>query len=725
MGYDLHVSPPRALHGAIEMQENLETTTTAPATPVAPRTNRLELVKELPRGSIGVVYKAKSPQQERFVALRKFEVPEWLDDVKDLLKKIVTDAKVASTIEHPNIARLNTCGYKEFTVFMTSEFVEGQTLKDLMASRQPELSEVLSLTKQFCAALDCALDKGVFHHFLNPSNIKVTPDGTLRVLDFGLLRHKDVLSHTPAKKLENQPYLSPEQVRHNPPDRASNMFSAAAIIYQMYTARSPFAGKHLGEVDRNITELNPNPLNVAHPRVPEAISRVILKGLSKSPAERFQSGKELFAALEAATKSDPGRPVSATSSRPAAQSGPGASQTIKVVPSISASQTIRPASSPSASQMVKAVPSPSASQTIRAVPSPSASQSIKIASTTSTLAPGTTRVTMAPAAPKIAVKTANHWKLVAVVVAGLVVVVGLAMIFQRHPEETPAENAQVAPAPLKPGTPSTGGSLSTPIIEHTAQPRPGKGEKAHHVEAVPVVASPTDGLLAVTSFPEGAAVEIEGRGAVSGETPLMVGSLISGTYKITVSRQGYATETRSVQVTAGNRTSLDVRLAPMKGTVTITGSPAGASIFINGKDTGKVTPAEFVLDPAVQGILVRKAGYLDATTVIKLAAGQSVSYAPSLMAAGRTDNIKVVGGMGKLFGGGATQGMARIEIKTEPKGAKVTINGTTLPKTTPMEIQVEAGNYDITIQKEGYQPYHENKIIGMEERVKIDQVLPR
>ncbi len=206
----------------------------------------------------------------------------------------------------------------------------------------------------------------------------------------------------------------------------------------------------------------------------------------------------------------------------------------------------------------------------------------------------------------------------------------------------------------------------------------------------------------------------------------MVGSLISGTYKITVSRQGYATETRSVQVTAGNRTSLDVRLAPMKGTVTITGSPAGASIFINGKDTGKVTPAEFVLDPAVQGILVRKAGYLDATTVIKLAAGQSVSYAPSLMAAGRTDNIKVVGGMGKLFGGGgATQGMARIEIKTEPKGAKVTINGTTLPKTTPMEIQVEAGNYDITIQKEGYQPYHENKIIGMEERVKIDQVLPR
>src|SRR5882724_972043 len=390
------------------MHENLETTTAAPATAVAPRTDRLELVKELPRGSNGVVYKAKSPQQERFVALRKFEVPEWLDDVKDLLKKIVTNAKAASTLEHPNIARVQTCGYKDFTVFMTSEFVEGQTLKDLMASRQPELSEVLSLTKQFCAALDCANDKGVFHHFLNPSNIKVAPDGTLKVLDFGLLRQKDLLSHTPAKKLENEPYLSPEQIRHNPPDRASNIFSAATIIYQMYTARSPFAGKHLGEVDRSITDYDPNPLNVAHPRVPVAISRVVMKALSKNPADRFHSGKELVAALEAA-KSDPGPAVASTQSRPAVQSGPNASQAVKAPPSAPASQTIRPAPSPSASQMVKAVPSPSASQTIKAVPSPSASQVVKAVPTVSTVAPGTARVAL-PA--KIPVKTANHWKLV-------------------------------------------------------------------------------------------------------------------------------------------------------------------------------------------------------------------------------------------------------------------------------------------------------------------------
>src|SRR5262245_20506217 len=221
-----------------------ETTDTAILnTPPAPRTDRLELVKELGRGSIGVVHKAKNAQQGRVIALRKFEVPEWLDDVNDLLKRILAEARAASTLDHPNIARLYTCGYKDFTVFMTAEFIERQTLKDLMATRTPEMAEVLVMAKQLCAALDIAHDKGVFHHFLNPSNIKVLPDGTLKVLDFGLIKEKNLLSQTPTKKLENEPYLSPEELKGKGPDRTANLFSAATILYQLYTARNPFAGK--------------------------------------------------------------------------------------------------------------------------------------------------------------------------------------------------------------------------------------------------------------------------------------------------------------------------------------------------------------------------------------------------------------------------------------------------------------------------------------------------
>src|SRR5579864_9799968 len=245
---------------------------TGAATAAAPRTASLELVKELPRGSVGVVHQAKNPQQNRSVVLRKFEVPEWLDDANELIQKILAEAKTASALDHPNIAKLYTCGYKDFTVFMTAEFVDGPTLRELLAKRQPDMAEVLQLSKQLLAALDYAHSKGVYHSFLNPNNIKVLPDGTIKLLDFGLLRDKNLLTHTPTKKLENAPYLSPEQVKHKPSDRASNIFNAATIIYQLYTARSPFHGPHLGEIDRNITDVDPHPMQMAHPRVPEQIS---------------------------------------------------------------------------------------------------------------------------------------------------------------------------------------------------------------------------------------------------------------------------------------------------------------------------------------------------------------------------------------------------------------------------------------------------------------------
>ena len=183
--------------------------------------------------------------------------------------------------------------------------MRAQTLKELMAKRQPEMGEVLQMAKQLCAALDYAHSKGVFHNFLNPYNIKVLPDGTLKMLDFGLLRDKNLLTQSPTKKLENEPYLSPEQVKNKPSDRAANLFCLATIVYQLYTARSPFHGPHLGEVDRAITDVNPHPMQMAHPRVPEQISNVVLKALSKNPAERYASGQQFFAALEEAAKFQP------------------------------------------------------------------------------------------------------------------------------------------------------------------------------------------------------------------------------------------------------------------------------------------------------------------------------------------------------------------------------------------------------------------------------------
>jgi PEGA domain/Protein kinase domain len=519
-----------------------------------------------------------------------------------------------------------------------------------------------------------------------------------------LLRDKNLLTYTPVKKLENQPYLSPEHIKNKPTDKASNIFSLGSILYELYTSRSPFHGKHLGEVDRGITDVDPHPLNMANPRVPETISKVIMKALSKNPAERYSSGQQFFAALEEADKLGPAARANSTGSMPAYHGGNSTG--------VNASQAMRAQQTGPITQSFKA-PSGSTTQSMKAAPAG-----------TTYVGPAQKTVSRAP------VNTSNHWKLVGGVVGGLCLIVGLALIFQRHPAEVPTDegaapatqSAANSPAPF-----SQQGSQSAGRNHAQAATAPvHSGKAARSAPAAPVAPpAPTEGQLIVSSVPMGATVEIEGKAGQQWKAPQTVPSLLPGTYKVTFSLPGFASETRSIQVVAGARTPLDVRLTAVKGFITVAGSPAGARVFINGKDTGKVTPIEFMVEPGTQSIVLRKQGFLDTTTDLKVAAGQSVNYAPSLMVAGRTDNIKLVGGgMGKMFGGnGSAQGMARIEIKSDPKGAQVLINGTPLQKTTPLEIQLEAGNYDITIQKDGYKPYHENAIVGIEDRIKINGVL--
>jgi hypothetical protein len=341
------------------------------------------------------------------------------------------------------------------------------------------------------------------------------------------------------------------------------------------------------------------------------------------------------------------------------------------------------------------------------------------------------------------VQTTNHWKLVGAVVGGLCLIVGLAMIFQHRPAEVssdsasdqPASSAARTPAPFsRPSAKAQPQAQTQEPAETQAAPaqaqtqtrasaRSGRGRAAYAAPVAPP--APSESQLLVTSMPAGASVEIAGRPGQAWTAPQTVPGLAPGTYKVTFSMPGYAPETRSIQVGAGSRTPVDVRLNPVKGFLTIAGSPSGAEVFINGRDTGKVTPIEFLVEPGTQSIVLRKSGYLDASTELKMAAGQSTNYAPSLMVAGRTDNIRLVnGGVGKVFGGNnSTQGKARIEIKSDPKGAQVTVNGTPLQKTTPVEIQVEPGSYDITIEKDGYQPVKESAIVGIDDHIKINRSL--
>ena len=283
----------------------------------------------------------------------------------------------------------------------------------------PDLNEVVAIARQICAGLDYAAEKGVYHHFLNVYNIKVLPGNEVKILDFGLIHDKNLLSQTGTKKLDNEPYLSPEQVKNKIPDRASNMFSLATIVYELFTTRNPFAGKHLGEVDRAIGDAMPHPLNVANGRVPEAVSRVVLKAMSKNPADRHASGAQFMAELDQAMREPRMPSKSATGVFPAVGNTTGSFKAV-------GNTTSKIPASPVTTRSNVPVPATTSAAVRKPVSGPS-----------------------------------NQWKIVGGIVAAVVILAALAMVFQRKPADTTdADTSAVA-------TPATS-NASEPVTQQTA-----------------------------------------------------------------------------------------------------------------------------------------------------------------------------------------------------------------------------------------------------------------
>ena len=254
-------------------------------------------------------------------------------------------------------------------------------------------------------------------------------------------------------------------------------------------------------------------------------------------------------------------------------------------------------------------------------------------------------------------------------VGGLCLIVVLALLFQRHPaeEEDTAAPSQAANAPA----PFSGKAEQAIEKVKAAQE---KAEDIRKAELMPLprtqagqpgtrllpVAPPTakEGQLIVSSMPMGATVEIEGHAGQQWKTPQTFPDCSREHIRSRLTCPDMPRRRAAVQVTGGARTPIDVRINAVKGFVTVASNPAGGENSINGKDTGRVTPIEFLVEPGAQNVVLRKPGFLEASTDLKLVAGRSVNYAPSLMAAGRTDNIRLVGsgGVGKLFGdNGAAQ----------------------------------------------------------------------
>ena len=259
---------------------------------------RYQIIAELGRGSMGVVYKAHDPQIDRTIALKVLREDRVTSE--DFVKRFLKEAMAVGRLSHPGIVTVYDVGQDRGSIYIAMEFLQGMPLDELMATKSFSLDEIVNIGIQTAQALQYAHQHGIIHRDIKPPNIIYSPEGSIRVTDFGIARIEDPNGHqmTQVGEILGTPrYMSPEQVMGQPLDGQSDLYSLGVILYQLTTGRRPFQGDTLAAIFRAITQDTPEAPHTLDPRVPEALSSLIMKLLDKDPARRFSSGNNLIGEL--------------------------------------------------------------------------------------------------------------------------------------------------------------------------------------------------------------------------------------------------------------------------------------------------------------------------------------------------------------------------------------------------------------------------------------------
>jgi serine/threonine protein kinase len=292
--------------------------------------------------------------------------------------------------------------------------------------------------------------------------------------------------------------------------------------------------------------------------------------------------------------------------------------------------------------------------------------------------------------------------------------------------ESPAQPAPAVPAPKTEATPAPAPAQPEEVQEPdtpVAQPAaPSKSRSAKKKATASPVVIP--GQLVIDSTPQGAQVQIDGATDPSWVTPFTLTNIQPGQHSITLSKSGYATDTRTVIITSANRATTQIHLAQLVATLVVKSTPPGASVYVDGHNMNAKTPAQVSVDKGQHLVLVRLSGYLDETMNGQFTLGQTLNFSPTLQPLGNVDSIKTVGNkMSRLFGGKGQPGQATISIHTQPKGAQVAVNQRMLDKPAPVDVMVDPGNYVIDITLSGYAPIHKVITATKSGKVVIDEAL--
>jgi eukaryotic-like serine/threonine-protein kinase len=848
-----------------------------------------EILSELAKSPSGAVYKANDPESGQTVALKVIQLSAFGDSAKALEQALLEEAEKAKILSSSNITPVFGAGEIEGQFCAAMEYVQGNSIATMLARKEGfSIWDLLDIGRQLCSGLDHAASHNLVHYSLEPAKIMCGWDGTVKILSFGVSSVGNFAQHVSEGLPSVLHYMSPEQVQGQPMDVRSNLFSLGAMFYEMITERKAFDRDDIESLRQSVVENTPVPPVHVNAKVHPLLSDLIMRALSKDPAQRYSSGRALLDDLERCKesrtltpkKAEPAKGTMASSAmkaaaqskfvtsanpaaKPAAPATPVASRPAQPKAASPATPRIaspKPAAvAPSKTEWGVATPAKSkaaAAGVSSNAATPSATESPEIdlsdsfinASAKATIsdaeppsaymssaavdepqvetfepqgdtpkiavdpmmaeggpaggsgrsfseidelpplkeayvappppppqAPVEETEKPAPAAPtvfsgkmkhqeekpkvqprEVAEKAIKEIKSVppklmfyALGAAGALILaigIGVTVYVRQQNSDDDASAARTQPvveqsAPPANPRPATTQPAPTPapaeVAPQSAQPegssepeaaaaRSGRAARSRTAKkkSAPEAPAIIPGQLALDSTPQGAQVQLDGQTSASYVTPFALTNVEPGQHTITVSKPGYSSDTRTVTVLSGNRSTIVVHLSQLMATLVVNSNPSGASVYVDGRDTGTKTPAQVSVNKGQHVVLVRKMGYIDETMNTQFVLGQTFNFAPTLRPLGNVDDIHTVGKMSRLFGGGKVQaGQAAVSIRTQPKGAQVAINEHVMEKSTPLEVALDPGNYVIDITMTGYAPVH--KVISADRggKVVVDEVL--
>ncbi len=317
----------------------------------AQKLGKYEILRELGRGAMGVVYEAFDPSLERTVALKTIRRDQLEGaEAADAIARFEREAKAAGRLNHPNIVSVYDFGDDNNTTYIAMEFVHGRELKSFFGKDErfpmPEIARIMG---QLLDALEYSHNYGVVHRDIKPANIIIQFNGQVKVADFGIARIESSQYTQAGTVLGTPAYMSPEQFMGQTVDRRSDIFSAGVVLYQFLTGERPFSGAAT-TIMHKVLSVDPPAPSMLNVQTPKPFDEVISKAMAKRPEDRFQTAKEFADAIHLAAQgiAAPGLVVAAPGDADGTVVNTGTDATVKSAVAPAASPKMSPPIAPAA-----------------------------------------------------------------------------------------------------------------------------------------------------------------------------------------------------------------------------------------------------------------------------------------------------------------------------------------------------------------------------------------